>query len=72
VVPPHGGKAGGGGYADYADSALAADTVTGTAHALVTPKDTGRTSTGLGHISHDADACAGVVPKHGGKPVGGG
>jgi hypothetical protein len=66
VIPKHGGKPGGGGYADYADSALAADTVT--ARALMTPKDTGRTIAGVGHISPDADACAGVVPQHGSKP----
>ena len=40
--------------------------------ALVTPKDTGRTIASLGHIADDADACAGVVPKHGGKPGAGG
>jgi hypothetical protein len=85
VVPEHGGKSGFEGCADYADYALAADTVavrTGlfaeyadftltpdtNPAGFVTPKDTSRTIATLGHISHDADACAGVVPSHGGKP----
>ena len=37
----------------------------------MTPKDTGRTIAGHGHIPHDADACAGVIARHRGKPGGG-
>jgi hypothetical protein len=60
------------GFAEYADCTTLTLNTWAAVRSLVTPKDAGRTIAVLGHISHDANACAEVVPKHGGMPDGGG
>jgi hypothetical protein len=68
VVPRHGRKVGAGRYAEYADCTLAPDAVAaGATHGEVTPDDTRRIAGG--RFSNDAEACAAVIPKHGGRTV---
>jgi hypothetical protein len=66
VLPDHTGRPGLWGGAEDAKCALPPDTLAG----AVTPEDASH-SLAL-RVSHHAGAQAGVLPVHGGKPVGGG